>query len=63
MQHVPVNYPARHRGEKFRVWNRVKIRGEIRVDDLRMTRIEQAVHLLDRAEGVATGPISVLFGW
>ena len=63
MQHAPVNYPARHRCEKFRVWDRVKIRGKIRVDDLRITRIEQAVHLLDRGEGVAPGPISVLFGW
>ena len=62
MQHVPVNDPARHRLEKFGVWNGVEIRGQIRVNDVRVAGVEQAVHLLDRGERVALGPIAVLLG-
>ena len=48
--------------EKFGVRNAVEVRGQIRVDDVRVTRVQQAVHLLDRGERVALGPIAVLLG-
>jgi len=44
------------------VRNRVKVPGKIRVNDLRMTRVQQAVYLPDRRQSIALGPIRVLLG-
>jgi hypothetical protein len=62
MQHRRVYHPTCHRFEKFLVRDAVKVRGQIRVDDLRVTRVQQAMHLADRAQCVALGPIRVLLG-
>ena len=60
MQHVPVNDAARHGAEKFNMRNGVEVRGQIRVDDVRVSRTKQAVHLPNRGERIARGPIPVL---
>ncbi len=41
----------------------VEVRGEIRVDDLRMTLVQQAVHLPDCIVRVPTRTVGVLLRW
>ena len=55
MQHVPINDPTRHRLHQLGVRDGVEVRGEIRVDDLRMTRFQQAMHLPDCACAFQSG--------
>ena len=59
---MPVYNPARYRFHQLEVRNVVKVRGQIRVDDVRVTRSQQVMHLLNRAERIALGPIRVLLG-
>jgi len=57
MQHLPIEDPTRHRLHRLGVRDRIEVRGEIRVNDLRMTLLQQAVHLPDRDHPLWWQPI------
>ena len=48
MQYAPVNYPARYASHQLGVRDRVKVRRQVGIDDLTVTRIDELVHALNR---------------
>jgi hypothetical protein len=63
MQHVPIDDPPYHRLHQLGVRDRVEVRGQIRVNNLRMPRCKQAVNLPDRIVRVPIRTVGVLLRW
>ena len=60
MQHVPIDNSTGNRLHQLGVRDRVVVRGEIRIDDLRVTRVEQAMHLPDCIVRVPVRAVGIL---
>ena len=60
MQHVPVADASSHRCHQFGVRNAVEVAGEIRIYDLSMSRVDQALDMPYGVQCAAALPIGVL---